>query len=85
MLYQPDSHSTPILYIANNNRIEIPFPEDSTHVVVKIRTTGPGGDGVPAEVRILRNSGESALLFSLYSILVMQAQLSTNNIPPIAK
>ncbi|XP_072853398.2 contactin-2 isoform X2 [Pogona vitticeps] len=56
MLYQPDSHSIPILYIANNNRIEIPVPEDSTRAVVQIRTTGPGGDGVPAEVRILRNS-----------------------------
>uniref|UniRef100_A0ABM5G6X3 Contactin-2 isoform X2 n=1 Tax=Pogona vitticeps TaxID=103695 RepID=A0ABM5G6X3_9SAUR len=56
MLYQPDSHSIPILYIANNNRIEIPVPEESTRAVVQIRTTGPGGDGVPAEVRILRNS-----------------------------
>nr|XP_020652890.1 contactin-2 isoform X4 [Pogona vitticeps]XP_020652895.1 contactin-2 isoform X4 [Pogona vitticeps]XP_020652905.1 contactin-2 isoform X4 [Pogona vitticeps]XP_020652909.1 contactin-2 isoform X4 [Pogona vitticeps] len=62
MLYQPDSHSIPILYIANNNRIEIPVPEESTRAVVQIRTTGPGGDGVPAEVRILRNSGTSMMV-----------------------
>nr|XP_020652880.1 contactin-2 isoform X3 [Pogona vitticeps] len=61
MLYQPDSHSIPILYIANNNRIEIPVPEESTRAVVQIRTTGPGGDGVPAEVRILRNSAQNKL------------------------
>uniref|UniRef100_A0A8D0DK78 Contactin 2 n=1 Tax=Salvator merianae TaxID=96440 RepID=A0A8D0DK78_SALMN len=62
MLYQSDSHSAPILYIASNNRIEIPVPEDSTRAVVQIRTTGPGGDGVPAEVRILRNSGTSMMV-----------------------
>uniref|UniRef100_A0A803TTJ1 Contactin-2 n=1 Tax=Anolis carolinensis TaxID=28377 RepID=A0A803TTJ1_ANOCA len=63
MLYQPDLHSAPILYKISNNWIEIPVPEDSTHAVVQIRTTGPGGDGVPAEVRILRNSGAYGLLF----------------------
>uniref|UniRef100_A0A670ZE85 Contactin 2 n=1 Tax=Pseudonaja textilis TaxID=8673 RepID=A0A670ZE85_PSETE len=30
--------------------------EDSTHALVQIRTTGPGGDGDPADVHILRNS-----------------------------
>ncbi|XP_062998357.1 contactin-2 [Elgaria multicarinata webbii] len=64
MLYQPDSHSTPILYVANNNRIEIPVPEHSTHAMVQIRTTGPGGDGVPVEVHILKNSGTSMMVES---------------------
>ncbi|XP_053104155.1 contactin-2 isoform X2 [Hemicordylus capensis] len=62
MLYQQDKHSTPRLYIANNNRIEIPVPEDSTHASVQIRTTGPGGDGDPAKVYILRNSGTSMMV-----------------------
>lgn len=61
MLYRPDTHSAPVLYIANNNWIEIPIQEDSTHALVQIRTTGPGGDGDPADVHILRNSGASAL------------------------
>ncbi|XP_077190805.1 contactin-2 isoform X2 [Paroedura picta] len=62
MLYKQDSHSTPKLYIANNNRIEVHFPEDSTHATVQIRTTGPGGDGVPAQVHILRNGGTSMMV-----------------------
>ncbi|XP_061488168.1 contactin-2 isoform X2 [Rhineura floridana] len=49
MLYQSDPHSAPVLYTPINNWIEILVPEDSTHAVVQIRTTGPGGDGVPAE------------------------------------
>ncbi|XP_028590129.2 contactin-2 isoform X1 [Podarcis muralis] len=62
MLYQSDPHSAPVLYTAAKNWIEIMVPEDSTHAVVQIRTTGPGGDGVPAEVRILRNSGTSMMV-----------------------
>uniref|UniRef100_A0A8C8SDJ6 Contactin-3 n=1 Tax=Pelusios castaneus TaxID=367368 RepID=A0A8C8SDJ6_9SAUR len=62
MLYRQDSHSTPKLYLASKNRIEIPVPEDSTHALVQIRATGPGGDGVPAEVHILRNGGTSMMV-----------------------
>ncbi|KAJ6659822.1 hypothetical protein lerEdw1_018277 [Lerista edwardsae] len=62
MLYQQDKHSPPILYIASNNRIEIPVSDDSTHASVQIRTTGPGGDGIPAEVYILRNGGTSMMV-----------------------
>ncbi|XP_075766622.1 contactin-2 [Pelodiscus sinensis] len=62
MLYRQDSHSTPTLYLASKNRIEIPMPEDSTHALVQIRATGPGGDGVPAEVHILRNGGTSMMV-----------------------
>lgn len=57
MLYRQDSHSAPTLYLASKSRIDIPVPEDFTHAFVQIRVTGPGGDGVPAEVHILRNSG----------------------------
>ena len=35
----------------------ITVPEDIGHALVQIRTTGPGGDGVPAEVHIVRNGG----------------------------
>uniref|UniRef100_A0A8D0H9P3 Contactin 2 n=1 Tax=Sphenodon punctatus TaxID=8508 RepID=A0A8D0H9P3_SPHPU len=51
MLYRQDSHS-----------IEIQVPEDSTHALVQIRATGPGGDGIPAEVHILRNSGTGMMV-----------------------
>lgn len=57
MLYRQDSHSAPTLYLASKSRIDIPVPEDFTHAFVQIRVTGPGGDGIPAEVHILRNSG----------------------------
>ncbi|XP_025061329.1 contactin-2 isoform X2 [Alligator sinensis] len=56
MLYRQDSHSIPTLYLSSKNRLDIPVPEDFTHALVQIRATGPGGDGVPAEVHILRNS-----------------------------
>uniref|UniRef100_A0A8C3R9I9 Contactin 2 n=1 Tax=Cyanoderma ruficeps TaxID=181631 RepID=A0A8C3R9I9_9PASS len=57
MLYRQDSHSAPTLYLASKSHIDIPIPEDFTHAFVQIRVTGPGGDGTPAEVHILRNSG----------------------------
>ncbi|NWZ72816.1 CNTN2 protein, partial [Acrocephalus arundinaceus] len=57
MLYRQDSHSAPTLYLASKSQIDIPIPEDFTHAFVQIRVTGPGGDGTPAEVHILRNSG----------------------------
>lgn len=62
MLYRQDSHSAPTLYLASKSRIDIPVPEDFTHAFVQIRVTGPGGDGIPAEVHILRNSGMYAPL-----------------------
>ncbi|KAJ7421012.1 contactin 2 [Pitangus sulphuratus] len=57
-----DSHSAPTLYLASKSRIDIPVPEDFTHAFVQIRVTGPGGDGTPAEVHILRNSGTSMMV-----------------------
>lgn len=57
MLYQNDLHPTPTLHLTSKNRIEITVPEDIGHALVQIRTTGPGGDGVPAEVHIVRNGG----------------------------
>uniref|UniRef100_A0A2K5YDE6 Contactin 2 n=1 Tax=Mandrillus leucophaeus TaxID=9568 RepID=A0A2K5YDE6_MANLE len=60
MLYQNDLHLTPTLHLTSKNWIEIPVPEDIGHALVQIRTTGPGGDGIPAEVHIVRN-GEMAL------------------------
>uniref|UniRef100_A0A803V862 Contactin 2 n=1 Tax=Ficedula albicollis TaxID=59894 RepID=A0A803V862_FICAL len=60
MLYRQDSHSAPTLYLASKSHIDIPIPEDFTHAFVQIRVTGPGGDGTPAEVHILRNSGTRA-------------------------
>uniref|UniRef100_A0A8C9MYZ9 Contactin 2 n=1 Tax=Serinus canaria TaxID=9135 RepID=A0A8C9MYZ9_SERCA len=62
MLYRQDSHSAPTLYLASKSQIDIPIPEDFTHAFVQIRVTGPGGDGTPAEVHILRNSGTCAPL-----------------------
>lgn len=57
MLYQNDLHPTPTLHLTNKNWIEIAVPEDIGHALVQIRTTGPGGDGVPAEVHIVKNGG----------------------------
>ena len=57
MLYQNDLHPTPTLHLTSKNWIEITVPEDIGHALVQIRTTGPGGDGVPAEVHIVRNGG----------------------------
>ncbi|KAM4885460.1 contactin-2 [Sylvia borin] len=62
MLYRQDSHSAPTLYLASKSHIDIPIPEDFTHAFVQIRVTGPGGDGTPAEVHILRNSGTSMMV-----------------------
>ncbi|NXO75051.1 CNTN2 protein, partial [Sitta europaea] len=62
MLYRQDSHSAPTLYLASKSQIDIPIPEDFTHAFVQIRVTGPGGDGTPAEVHILRNSGTSMMV-----------------------
>lgn len=57
MLYQNDLHPTPTLHLTSKNWIEIPTLEDIGHALVQIRTTGPGGDGIPAEVHIVRNGG----------------------------
>ncbi|KAM7335911.1 hypothetical protein ACRRTK_004404 [Alexandromys fortis] len=62
MLYQNDFHPTPTLHLTNKNWIEIPVPEDIGHALVQIRTTGPGGDGIPAEVHIVRNGGTSMMV-----------------------
>ncbi|ELW47726.1 Contactin-2 [Tupaia chinensis] len=62
MLYQNDFHLTPTLHLTSKNWIEIPVPEDIGHALVQIRTTGPGGDGVPAEVHIVRNGGTSMMV-----------------------
>uniref|UniRef100_A0A8C4LJB9 Contactin-2 n=1 Tax=Equus asinus asinus TaxID=83772 RepID=A0A8C4LJB9_EQUAS len=60
MLYQNDLHPTPTLHLTSKNWIEIPVPEDIGHALVQIRTTGPGGDGIPAEVHIVRNGGAAS-------------------------
>uniref|UniRef100_A0A8D0XE68 Contactin-3 n=2 Tax=Sus scrofa TaxID=9823 RepID=A0A8D0XE68_PIG len=62
MLYQNDLHPTPTLHLTNKNWIEIAVPEDIGHALVQIRTTGPGGDGVPAEVHIVKNGGTSMMV-----------------------
>ncbi|MBZ3880677.1 Contactin-2 [Sciurus carolinensis] len=62
MLYQNDLHPTPTLHLTGKNWIEIPVPEDIGHALVQIRTTGPGGDGIPAEVHIVRNGGTSMMV-----------------------
>ncbi|XP_019402115.1 PREDICTED: contactin-2 [Crocodylus porosus] len=81
MLYRQDSHSIPTLYLSSKNRLDIPVPEDFTHALVQIRATGPGGDGVPAEVHILRNSGTSMMVESTaatptpYTVIIMTNSL----------
>ncbi|XP_037680856.1 contactin-2 isoform X2 [Choloepus didactylus] len=62
MLYQNDLHPTPMLHLTSKNWIEIAVPEDFGHALVQIRTTGPGGDGVPTEVHIVRNGGTSMMV-----------------------
>uniref|UniRef100_A0A8C6R358 Contactin 2 n=1 Tax=Nannospalax galili TaxID=1026970 RepID=A0A8C6R358_NANGA len=62
MLYQNDLHQTPTLHLTNKNWIEIPVAEDIGYALVQIRTTGPGGDGIPAEVHIVRNGGTSMMV-----------------------
>lgn len=62
MLYQNDLHPTPTLHLTSKNWIEIPVPEDTGYALVQIRTTGPGGDGIPAEVHIVRNGGTASPL-----------------------
>ncbi|XP_011371413.2 contactin-2 [Pteropus vampyrus] len=62
MLYQNDLHLTPTLHLTTKNWIEIAVPEDIGHALVQIRTTGPGGDGTPAEVHIVRNGGTSMMV-----------------------
>lgn len=62
MLYQNDLHPTPTLHLTSKNWIEVAVPEDIGHALVQIRTTGPGGDGVPAEVHIVRNGGTSMMV-----------------------
>lgn len=57
MLYQNDLHPTPTLHVTSRNWIDIAVPEDIGHALVQIRTTGPGGDGIPAEIHIVRNGG----------------------------
>lgn len=57
MLYQNDLQPAPTLHLTGKNAIEIAVPEDISHALVQIRTTGPGGDGTPAEVHIVRNGG----------------------------
>lgn len=60
MLYQDDLHPTPTLHLSSKNGIEIAVPKDLSYALVQIRTTGPGGDGTPAEVHIVRNGGAAS-------------------------
>lgn len=60
MLYQNDLHPTPTLHLTSKNWIEVAVPEDIGYALVQIRTTGPGGDGTPAEVHIVRNGGAAS-------------------------
>nr|XP_033773484.1 contactin-2 isoform X2 [Geotrypetes seraphini] len=62
MLYHLDSQVTPTLYLTSKTQIEFPIPEDATHAVVRIRATGLGGDGVPAEIHIARDTGTSMMV-----------------------
>ncbi|XP_021232542.1 contactin-2 isoform X2 [Numida meleagris] len=85
MLYRQDSHSAPTLYLANKSRIDIPVPEDFTHAFVQIRVTGPGGDGIPAEVHILRNSGTSMMVEDSVTRPVPHAAIiATNSLAMVA-
>ncbi|XP_010221676.1 PREDICTED: contactin-2 [Tinamus guttatus] len=79
MLYRKDSHSAPTLYVASKSRIDIPIPEDFTHAFVQLRVTGPGGDGVPTEVHILRNSGTSMMVEDSVTKPVPHAVVITTN------
>ncbi|NXR09306.1 CNTN2 protein, partial [Semnornis frantzii] len=79
MLYRQDSHSAPTLYLASKSRIDIPVPEDFTHAFVQIRVTGPGGDGTPAEVHILRNSGTSMMVEDSVTRPVPHVAIITTN------
>ncbi|XP_042537816.1 contactin-2 isoform X1 [Dipodomys spectabilis] len=65
MLYQNDLHPAPTLHVTGKNWIEIPVLEDIGHARVQIRTTGPGGDGTPAEVHIVRKGGTSMMVENL--------------------
>ncbi|XP_053772136.1 contactin-2 [Desmodus rotundus] len=62
MLYQNDLHPTATLHFTSKNWIEIAVPDDNGHALVQIRTTGPGGDGTPAQVHISRNGGTSMMV-----------------------
>lgn len=62
MLYQNDLHPTPTLHLTSKNWIEVAVPEDISYALVQIRTTGPGGDGTPAEVHIVRNGDTSMMV-----------------------
>ncbi|XP_070252571.1 contactin-2 isoform X3 [Myotis yumanensis] len=62
MLYQNDLHPTPTLHLTSKNWIEVAVPEEIGYVLVQIRTTGPGGDGTPAEVHIVRNGDTSMMV-----------------------
>uniref|UniRef100_A0A671F438 Axonal glycoprotein TAG-1 n=1 Tax=Rhinolophus ferrumequinum TaxID=59479 RepID=A0A671F438_RHIFE len=62
MLYQDDLHPTPTLHLTSKKGIEIAVPKDISYALVQIRTTGPGGDGTPAEVHIVRNGGTSMMV-----------------------
>ncbi|OXB67185.1 hypothetical protein ASZ78_015826 [Callipepla squamata] len=85
MLYRQDSHSAPTLYLASKSRIDIPVPEDFTHAFVQIRVTGPGGDGIPAEVHILRNSGTSMMVEDSVTRPVPHAAIiATNSLAMVA-
>uniref|UniRef100_G1P8I9 Contactin-2 n=1 Tax=Myotis lucifugus TaxID=59463 RepID=G1P8I9_MYOLU len=61
MLYQNDLHPTPTLHLTSK-WIEVAVPEDIGYALVQIRTTGPGGDGTPAEVHIVRNGDTSMMV-----------------------
>uniref|UniRef100_A0A8C2TUV6 Contactin-2 n=1 Tax=Coturnix japonica TaxID=93934 RepID=A0A8C2TUV6_COTJA len=85
MLYRQDSHSAPTLYLASKSRIDIPVPEDFTHAFVQIRVTGPGGDGVPAEVHILRNSGMCARVPRVEMLIFMVLPRALQNSMSISR
>ncbi|XP_030076873.1 contactin-2 [Microcaecilia unicolor] len=62
ILYHLDSQVTPTLYLTSKTQIEFPMPEDASHAVVQIRATGLGGDGIPAEIHIARDTGTSMMV-----------------------
>ncbi|XP_029429716.1 contactin-2 isoform X2 [Rhinatrema bivittatum] len=84
MLYHLDSQATPTLYMTSKTQIEFPMPEDASLAVVQIRATGLGGDGVPAEIHIPRDTGTSMMVENISSRLRADTIVIANTVALLA-
>ncbi|XP_048878465.1 contactin-2 [Brienomyrus brachyistius] len=69
VLYKHEGHSALKVLEKGKTSISLPLPKDNGYVVLEIRAWGEGGDGVPHETIVSRDSGTGMMVQNIAKIL----------------